>query len=157
MATGTKSDPTRIQIADLSATHYDALARAVPQHLRAVLSHSGRSYPPAPPPLGPFSVDADADDDSSTLSPTSSACEYSIPVVYSSEVPSDDVTLLPLTSSELVMGSVDELAPLRDFRVRILPVLCLLPEIFGLHIVTYVLCELAGRVSKRATVARVPS
>ncbi|KAH9974445.1 hypothetical protein BGW80DRAFT_181570 [Lactifluus volemus] len=79
----------------------------------------------------------------------SSTREYSIPVVYSSEVPSDDVTLLPLASSELAKGSVDELAPLRDFRVRILLVLGPLPALFGLHIATYVLCELAGRPIER--------
>jgi tRNA threonylcarbamoyladenosine dehydratase len=93
MGAGTKSDPTRIQIADLSATHYDPLARAVRQHLRAVLSRSERSSPPTPPSSDPSSsADADADDDpSSAPSPASSTREYSIPVVYSSEVPSDDV------------------------------------------------------------------
>ncbi|KAH9971597.1 hypothetical protein BGW80DRAFT_1561591 [Lactifluus volemus] len=117
-----RSDPTRIQIANLFAIHYDPLARAVRQH--------------------PSSADADADDDpTSAPSPTSSAREYSIPVVYSSEVPSDDVTLLPLASSELAKGSVDELAPLRDFRVRNLPVLGPLPAIFGLLIATYKLYE----------------
>ncbi|KAH9971581.1 hypothetical protein BGW80DRAFT_1228292 [Lactifluus volemus] len=70
--------------------------------------------------------------------------EYSIPVVYSSEVPSDDVTLLPLANSELAKGSVDELAPLCDFRVHILPVFGLISAHFGLHIATYALCELAG-------------
>jgi hypothetical protein len=74
--------------------------------------------------------------------------EYSIPVVYSTEVPSD-VALLPLADAELAKGSVDELAPLRDFRVRILPVLGPLPGLFGLHIATYVLCELAGRPIER--------
>jgi tRNA threonylcarbamoyladenosine dehydratase len=49
------------------------------------------------------------------------------------------------------MGSVDELAPLRDFRVRILPVLGPLPALFGLHIAMYVLCELAGRASEQAS------
>ncbi|KAI0298372.1 hypothetical protein B0F90DRAFT_1862035 [Multifurca ochricompacta] len=102
----TKSDPTRIQIADISATHYDPLARA------------------------------------------STTREYAIPVVYSTEVPSD-VALLPLSDSELAQGAVDELAPFRDFRVRILPVLGPLPALFGLHIATYVLCELAGRPLER--------
>ncbi|KAH9023347.1 ubiquitin-protein ligase molybdopterin-converting factor [Lactarius pseudohatsudake] len=119
MGAGTKSDPTRIQIADLSATHYDPLARAVRQRLRAVLS---RSSPPTP--SGP---DHDTDSDPDALSPSSAASEYSIPVVYSTEVPGD----------ELAKGSVDELAPLRDFRVRILPVLGPLPALFGLHIATY--------------------
>jgi tRNA threonylcarbamoyladenosine dehydratase len=157
MAASTKSDPTHIQIVDLSAIHYDPLTRAVPQHLRTVLSCSERSSPSTPPSLCPSSADADADDDSSAPSPGSSAREYSIPVVYLSEVPGDDVTLLLLANSELTMGSVDELAPLRDFRVRILPVLGPLPALFGLHIAMYVLCELAGRASEQATLARVPS
>ncbi|KAH9037426.1 hypothetical protein EDB83DRAFT_2507702 [Lactarius deliciosus] len=138
MGAGTKSDPTRIQIADLSATHYDPLARAVRQRLRAVLSRSS-------PPSGP---DHDADSDPDALSPSSTVSEYSIPVVYSTEVPGD-VALLPLADAELAKGSVDELAPLRDFRVRILPVLGPLPALFGLHIATYVLCELAGRPLER--------
>ena len=141
MGTGTKSDPTRIQIADLSATHYDPLARAVRQRLRAVLS---RSFPPTPS----SDPDRDTDSDPDATSPPSTVSEYSIPVVYSTEVPSD-VGLLPLADAELAKGSVDELAPLRDFRVRILPVLGPLPAIFGLHIATYVLCELAGRPLER--------
>ena len=141
MGAGTKSDPTRIQIADLSATHYDPLARAVRQRLRAVLS---RSSPPTPP----SDPDRDTDLDPDATSPPSIVSEYSIPVVYSTEVPSD-VGLLPLADAELAKGSVDELAPLRDFRVRILPVLGPLPAIFGLHIATYVLCELAGRPLER--------
>jgi tRNA threonylcarbamoyladenosine dehydratase len=162
MGAGAKADPTRIQIADLSATHYDPLARAVRQRLRANLSKSSRSTPPTPPfdpsarsasasastPIptttGGGETEAEAD-----LSPSSTtAREYSIPVVYSTEVPSD-VALLPLPDDELAKGSVDELAPLRDFRVRILPVLGPLPGLFGLHIATYVLCELAGRPIER--------
>ena len=141
MGAGTKSDPTRIQIADLSATHYDPLARAVRQRLRAVLS---RSSPPTPP----SDSDRDTDLDPDATSPPSTVSEYSIPVVYSTEVPSN-VGLLPLADAELAKGSVDELAPLRDFRVRILPVFGPLPAIFGLHIATYVLCELAGRPLER--------
>ena len=141
MGAGTKSDPTRIQIADLSATHYDPLARAVRQRLRAVLSRSSQPTPPSDP-------DRDTDLDPDATSPPSIVSEYSIPVVYSTEVPSD-VGLLPLADAELAKGSVDELAPLRDFRVRILPVLGPLPAIFGLHIATYVLCELAGHPLER--------
>ena len=40
MGAGAKADPTRVQIADLSATHYDPLARAVRQKLRAALAGS---------------------------------------------------------------------------------------------------------------------
>jgi tRNA A37 threonylcarbamoyladenosine dehydratase len=167
MGAGAKSDPTRIQIADLSATHYDPLARAVRQRLRATLSRSARSTPPTPPsdPSASVStsalipattagtteveleVEAEADTTTTTTA-TAAAREYSIPVVYSTEVPSD-VALLPLPDAELAKGSVDELAPLRDFRVRILPVLGPLPGLFGLHIATYVLCELAGRPLER--------
>jgi len=157
MGAGTKSDPTRIQIADLSATHYDPLARAVRQRLRATLSRSSRSEPSTPPPSDPSAftsakpdteeevIDAPSPGPGSTPTMTT---EYTIPVVYSTEVPSD-VTLLPLAESELAKGAVDELAPLRDFRVRILPVLGPLPALFGLHIATYVLCELAGRPLER--------
>lgn len=67
-----------------------------------------------------------------------------IPVVYSTEVPSD-VKLLPLPEEEFQKGSVKELGVFDDFRVRILPVLGPLPSIFGLHAATYVLCELAGK------------
>jgi hypothetical protein len=75
-------------------------------------------------------------------------------VVYSTEVPSD-VAHLPLADAELAKGSVDELAPLRDFRVRILPMLGPLPAIFGLHIATYVLCGLAGRPLERPLPVRL--
>ncbi|KAG5643528.1 hypothetical protein DXG03_000720 [Asterophora parasitica] len=67
-----------------------------------------------------------------------------IPVVYSTEVPGD-VKLLPLPEEEFEKGPVKELGVFDDFRVRILPVLGPLPSIFGLHIATYVLCELAGK------------
>ncbi|KAJ7690247.1 ubiquitin-protein ligase molybdopterin-converting factor [Mycena rosella] len=67
-----------------------------------------------------------------------------IPVVYSTEVPGD-VKLLPLPEDEFDKGPVQELGVLDDFRVRILPVLGPLPAIFGLHIASYVLCELAGK------------
>jgi tRNA A37 threonylcarbamoyladenosine dehydratase len=142
MGAGTKSDPTRIQIADLSATHYDPLARAVRQRLRAVLSRSSPPTPPSDPTATPIQTRTAQPRRPSTVS------EYSIPVVYSTEVPGD-VALLPLADAELAKGSVDELAPLRDFRVRILPVLGPLPALFGLHIATYVLCELAGRPLER--------
>ena len=166
MGAGAKSDPTRIQIADLSATHYDPLARAVRQRLRATLSRSARSTPPtSTPPSDPSAsiptsalipttsnteveTEAEAEADTTTTTTTATAREFSIPVVYSTEVPSD-VALLPLPDAELAKGSVDELAPLRDFRVRILPVLGPLPGLFGLHIATYVLCELAGRPIER--------
>jgi hypothetical protein len=45
-----------------------------------------------------------------------------IPVVYSTEVPSD-IKLLPLPEEEFQKGNVNELGVFDDFRVRILPVL----------------------------------
>jgi tRNA A37 threonylcarbamoyladenosine dehydratase len=41
MGAGAKQDPTRTQIADISATHYDPLARAVRRRLRARGVHGG--------------------------------------------------------------------------------------------------------------------
>ncbi|KAF8065053.1 hypothetical protein FPV67DRAFT_1562911 [Lyophyllum atratum] len=67
-----------------------------------------------------------------------------IPVVYSTEVPSD-VRLLPLPEEEFQKGPVQELGVFDDFRVRILPVLGPLPAMFGLHAATYILCELADK------------
>jgi tRNA A37 threonylcarbamoyladenosine dehydratase len=158
MGAGAKSDPTRIQIADISATHYDPLARAVRQRLRAALSRSSRSGPSTPPSepstaASGADADVDADSPSPDSTTTTTAREYAIPVVYSTEVPSD-VTLLPLADAELAKGAVGEHAPLRDFRVRILPVLGPLPALFGLHIATYVLCELAGRPLERPVPVR---
>ena len=67
-----------------------------------------------------------------------------IPVVYSTEVPGD-VKLLPLPEDEFQKGNVKELGVFDDFRVRILPVIGPLPSMFGLHIATYVICEMAGK------------
>jgi tRNA threonylcarbamoyladenosine dehydratase len=153
MGAGAKSDPTRVQIADISATHYDPLARAVRQRLRATLSRSNPPTPPSDPLTTSSTGVADVEIDAPSILPPTTTHEYAIPVVYSTEVPSD-VTLLPLAEAELAKGAVDELAPLRDFRVRILPVLGPLPAIFGLHIATYVLCELAGRPLERPVPVR---
>ncbi|TDL27714.1 hypothetical protein BD410DRAFT_760842 [Rickenella mellea] len=107
MGAGAKFDPTRVQIADISNTVYDPLARSVRQRLRARGVTSG------------------------------------VPAVYSTEVP--QAALLPLDDEEFQQGNVNELAVFPDFRVRIMPVLGPLPAIFGLHIATYILCELAGK------------
>jgi tRNA A37 threonylcarbamoyladenosine dehydratase len=153
MGAGAKSDPTRVQIADISATHYDPLARAVRQRLRATLSRSAPSTPPSESFTASSAGGANADAPSPLSTTTTTTREYAIQVVYSTEVPSD-VTLLPLAEAELAKGAVGELAPLRDFRVRILPVLGPLPAIFGLHIATYVLCELAGHPLERPVPVR---
>ncbi|KAI6145194.1 hypothetical protein BKA82DRAFT_4170846 [Pisolithus tinctorius] len=67
-----------------------------------------------------------------------------IPVVYSTEVPGD-VKLLPLPEEEFEKGNVKELNAFDDFRVRILPVLGPLPSMFGLHIASYIICDLAKK------------
>ncbi|QRW26122.1 ubiquitin-protein ligase molybdopterin-converting factor [Rhizoctonia solani] len=108
MGAGTKSDPTRVQISDISNTFEDPLARSVRRRLRLENIESG------------------------------------IPVVYSTEKPSD-VKLLPLPQEEYEKGNVHELGAFDDFRVRILPVLGPLPALFGLHIATYIVCDIAGK------------
>ncbi|KAG8735447.1 hypothetical protein FRC12_018070 [Ceratobasidium sp. 428] len=70
--------------------------------------------------------------------------ESGIPVVYSTEKPSE-VKLLPLPQDEFEKGNVHELGTFDDFRVRILPVLGPLPALFGLHIATYIICDIAGK------------
>jgi hypothetical protein len=80
--------PSRTQCSyKLPTNHYDPLARAVRQRLRALLSCSQQSSPPMPPSSDPSSADADADDHSSAPSPASSTHNYSIPMVYPSEIP----------------------------------------------------------------------
>ncbi|KDN44096.1 hypothetical protein K437DRAFT_294972 [Tilletiaria anomala UBC 951] len=65
-----------------------------------------------------------------------------IPCVYSTE--KSDVTLLPLPDDEFEKGKVDELSPLEQMRVRILPVLGSMPAMFGLAAATYVICQIGG-------------
>ncbi|WWC96509.1 hypothetical protein V866_003377 [Kwoniella sp. B9012] len=108
MGAGAKQDPTRVQIADISNTYEDPLARSVRRKLRINGIPGG------------------------------------IPVVYSTEVPSE-IKLLPLPEEEFQRGAVKELQAFDDFRVRILPVLGPLPAIFGLNIATYILLDLAGK------------
>ena len=100
MGAGAKCDPTRVQISDISYTMYDPLARSVRHRLRYPTSPEPPSNLPAPEPI-----------------------ISGIPVVYSTEVPSDDLGLLPLAEEEFEKGNVHELGVLDGFRVRILPVL----------------------------------
>ncbi|KAJ6471400.1 ubiquitin-protein ligase molybdopterin-converting factor [Mycena sanguinolenta] len=125
MGAGAKSDPTRIQIADLADTIYDPLARAVRTRLRKRLIDSAKGK---------------GEDKAKDIN-TGGA--LGIPVVYSTEVP--EVALLPLPEDEFAKGPTHELGVLDEWRVRILPVLGPLPAIFGLNAATYVLCELAGK------------
>ena len=68
-----------------------------------------------------------------------------IPVVFSAEKPDPrKAKLLPLPDEEYEKGQVGELSALKDFRVRILPVLGTMPGIFGLTLATWILTKVAG-------------
>ena len=198
MGAGAKSDPSRVQISDISTTAEDPLARAVRRRLRALgippippkesdpapapapvaaptpkpRMHSRRTSstsslasgvyttPLSSPPIAEAAEEAAAQAaEPPSPSPSPSAAEgegegegeeeeeeegahYTIPCVFSTE--KSDTRLLPLDEAEVARGSVDELAALEDFRVRILPVLGPLPGMFGLAAATYVLCGLGG-------------
>lgn len=109
MGASTKSDPTRINVGDLTTTEEDPLARSVRRRLKKRGIMKG------------------------------------IPVVFSAEKPDPrKARLLPLPDEEYEKGQVDELSALRDFRVRILPVLGTMPGIFGLTIATWILTKVSG-------------
>ncbi|QRG38179.1 hypothetical protein FDK38_002576 [Candidozyma auris] len=104
-----KSDPTRINIADISKTEEDPLARSVRIRLtkRGIISN--------------------------------------IPVVFSAEKPDPrKARLLPLDEDEIAKGDVEELAALKNFRVRILPVLGTMPGMFGLALATHIITTVSG-------------
>jgi tRNA A37 threonylcarbamoyladenosine dehydratase len=68
-----------------------------------------------------------------------------IPVVYSTErFDPSKAQLLPLPEEEYAKGDVKELSVLKDFRVRILPVLGTMPAVFGLCIANHVMVEISG-------------
>lgn len=68
-----------------------------------------------------------------------------IPVVYSTEKPGEGkAQLLPLPEEEFAKGKVGELAPMADFRVRILPVLGTMPAVFGYTVANFVILKVAG-------------
>lgn len=104
-----KSDPTRINVADISKTEEDPLTKRI----RVMLKKRGITH--------------------------------GIPVVFSAEKPDPRKSkLLPLPEGEFAKGQVDQLSALKDFRVRILPVLGTMPGMFGLAIATYVLTTVSG-------------
>lgn len=74
---------------------------------------------------------------------------HGIPAVYSTERTADGkAQLLPLAEEEFKKGSVGDLGPLPDFRVRILPVLGTMPAIFGLTVANHVILQITGIVSR---------
>ncbi|KAI5843405.1 hypothetical protein DFP73DRAFT_80885 [Morchella snyderi] len=109
MGAGCKSDPSRIQIGDISESSEDPLSRSTRRRLRQKGIVTG------------------------------------IPTVYSTEKPGPGkAALLPLSAEEFARGGVDELAPLPEFRVRILPVLGTMPGVFGLCVANHVIASIAG-------------
>ncbi|KAL3229195.1 hypothetical protein RNJ44_02282 [Nakaseomyces bracarensis] len=109
MGASTKSDPTRINVGDLTTTEEDPLARSVRRRLKMRGITKG------------------------------------ITTVFSAEKPDPrKAKLLPLPDEEYNKGKVDELSALKDFRVRILPVLGTMPGIFGLTIATWILTKVSG-------------
>ncbi|RCK67879.1 tRNA threonylcarbamoyladenosine dehydratase 2 [Candida viswanathii] len=69
---------------------------------------------------------------------------HGIPVIFSAEKPDPrKAKLLPLPDDEFTKGDVDQLSALKDFRVRILPVLGTMPGMFGLAIATFILTSVA--------------
>lgn len=155
MGAGAKSDPTRIQIADISNTYEDPLAKQIRVRLRKQGVTHGIPYVLFGTPIRPCSL----------------TCNAYIRVVYSFEVPGE-IKLLPLPDEEFEKGKTKELSPFDDFRVRILPVLGEpiarlasssaqdfahltkiagpLPSIFGLNAATYILMDLAGKPLEQA-------
>lgn len=104
-----KSDPTRINIADILKTEEDPLARSVRIRL------------------------------------TKKGIIENIPVVFSAEKPDPrKAKLLPLDEAEVEKGDVDQLASMKNFRVRILPVLGTMPGMFGLALATHIITTVAG-------------
>ncbi|KLO18992.1 ubiquitin-protein ligase molybdopterin-converting factor [Schizopora paradoxa] len=72
-----------------------------------------------------------------------------ITVVYSSEPPVEALKLIPLSEEERQKGDVKHLAVHDDFRVRVIPVFGPLPSIFGLHVASYIICDVAGMPIQR--------
>ncbi|KAI5960617.1 uncharacterized protein KGF55_004510 [Candida pseudojiufengensis] len=105
----TKSDPTRINISDISKTEEDPLCKKI----RIVLRKRGITT--------------------------------GIPMIFSAEKPDPrKAKLLPLDENEIAKGDVDQLSALKDFRVRILPVLGTMPAMFGLAIVSFILAKVSN-------------
>ncbi|KAK3371875.1 hypothetical protein B0H63DRAFT_281624 [Podospora didyma] len=68
-----------------------------------------------------------------------------IPVVYSTEKMGEGkAALLPLPDEEFQKGSVGDLGPLPDFRVRILPVLGTMPAVFGYTVANHIILKITG-------------
>lgn len=75
---------------------------------------------------------------------------HGIPAVYSTEKAAEGkAQLLPLSDEEFKKGTVGDLAPAADFRVRILPVLGTMPAIFGMTVANHVILQITGERKAR--------
>ncbi|KAK1750201.1 hypothetical protein QBC47DRAFT_394142 [Echria macrotheca] len=109
MGAGTKSDPTKVMVGDISESTDDGLSRATRRKLKLLGVASG------------------------------------IPVVYSTEKMGEGkAALLPIAVEEFQKGSVGDLGPLPDFRVRILPVLGTMPAFFGYAVANHIILKISG-------------
>ena len=128
MGAGAKSDPSRVQISDISYTVYDPLARSVRRRLRLLGVHSGipvvySTEPPGDVKLLPLPEE-----------------EFRKGDVKELGVLEDfRVRILPVLGEEISKFFSFEFLP----NCPVIP--GSLPSIFGLHAATYVVCELAGK------------
>ena len=129
MGAGGKCDPTRIQIADISNTTEDGLARAVRFRLRKEGVNGGI----------PVVV-------SHRVPLLHTNGQLTSHLQYSTERPGELGKLMPLPEEEFQKGKINELSAFDAFRVRILPVLGPLPCMFGQAIAAYLLANLAGNL-----------
>lgn len=109
MGAGTKGDPTKVMVGDISESTDDGLSRATRRKLKVLGVSTG------------------------------------IAVAYSTEKMAEGkASLLPISDEEYNKGSVGDLGPLPDFRVRILPVLGTMPAVFGYTVANHVILKITG-------------
>jgi molybdopterin/thiamine biosynthesis adenylyltransferase len=163
LGAGGKADPTRVLIGDLSLVRRDPLGTAIRQHLRRLgelpkRTEDGRELVRA---LKKKAAAVARTADGASLSTCESEAAdrvegegagegeaeatvllSGIPCVYSSEPAR--VKLLPLAIEPGSGDSPADFGALPNFRTRVLPVLGVMPAIFGQAMASHVLCALAG-------------
>jgi len=128
MGAGAKSDPSRVQISDLSYTVYDPLARSVRRRLRLLGVQSGipvvySTEAPGDVKLLPLPEEEFQKGNVKELGVLEDFRVRILPVLGKGR--SSNISFEPFPDALATLGS--------------------LPSIFGLHAATYVLCELAGK------------
>ena len=149
LGAGGRADPTRIHVGDLGDVTADPLATA----LRKALRVSQRSLPAAGrSAVAPSAAESDsvgdedsssADVDDTALPPRiAAAIPTGITCVFSSEP--TRAGLLPLPLDKAAGDSPSDFGAAEGFRVRVVPVVGMLPSAFGCAMAAHVLCSLAG-------------